>query len=204
MTVPPAPPAEPPAAAPVIGQPPAALPPGTPPAPAPEKTYASYEEWFAEQPGPTQDLVNGQIGRLQTALKSERELKEVLDKDLKKLRKGVEEGSDQAATLDKLRGDLAESTTRAAFGEAAHAAGVTNLRLAYIAAKDADLIGTDGKVDFKALKVAIPELFRQPAAPAAPPPPPTPPGGAGAGTGNPVPEGPKDMNALIRAQVGIT
>ena len=54
---------------------------------------------------------------------------------------------------------LAETERQNTFYDAAHAAGVRNLKLAWMAANDAKLVRDDGTADFSALKERFPELF---------------------------------------------
>jgi hypothetical protein len=83
--------------------------------------------------------------------------------------------------------------TKAEFYEVAHEAGVTDLKLAYIVAKEEKLIDKRGNVDFDKLKEAHPSLFASPRRP---------PGDAGAGTGGEGSGRTRDMNAAIRAAAG--
>ena len=116
----------------------------------------------------------------------------------------AEKGSEAEAQLTKLADTLAEqerksaeglaeAERRAVFYEAAHAAGITNLKLAYTVALQDEMFDKRGAVNFEALKAQYPELFGGK--------PSTPSGHAGAGTGSP-PPAQADMNAFIRGSAG--
>ncbi len=151
-----------------------------------------YDAWFAGQSKEIQDLISGNEKGLKSALQTERDTRSTLEKELRdaasKLGKGSEAETKLLATADQ----LAETTRRADFYEAGVAAGVNNLKLAYLAAKSDDLFDKRGQPDFAALKKGYPELFGVPLKL----------NGAGDGTNQNLPTGKGGMNAFIRGASG--
>jgi hypothetical protein len=122
----------------------------------------TFEKWIATQPDNIKTLVDAQLDRSQSALEAERSSRRGMEKQLKQLKElsGAAGNSDELKTqIDKLSADFQESDTRANFYEQAHLEGIKNLRLAYTAAREYDLVGKGGKVDFAELKHLAPELF---------------------------------------------
>lgn len=171
---------------------------GTPqegtPAPTTPPADVKFDEWYKSLEAPYRAAVDNHVTGLKTALGSERESRKGLEKQLRELSKQVEKGSELATQVDKMTNDLTQSERRTAFYEQAHMAGVKNLRLAWLAALDGDLINTQGEVDLGKLKEQAPELFAAPK-------PIVPPGNAGSGAGSPPAAGPT-MNEFIRAAAG--
>lgn len=155
----------------------------------------TFERWIAEQPEDVRDLIDGQLDRIKAALDSERTARTGLEKQIKAISKQAGEGSELRTQLEKLSDDMREVGGKADFYEAAHGAGVKNLRLAWIAAKDLGLL-EDGKTDFAKLKDAAPELFATVAST-----PKAPPANAGAGAGQAGARNP-NMNNFLRAAAG--
>ena len=154
----------------------------------------SFEDWAAQQPEDVKGLLDGHVAGLKSALNAERESRKAAEKNLRDLAKQAEEGSAAKKTLTEMADGLSEVTRRADFFEAAHAAGVTNLKLAYIAAQSDDLFDRAGRVDFNKLQAGYPELFgkSKPVVPA---------GNAGNGTNNTTPAK-TSMNDYIRKAAG--
>lgn len=152
---------------------------------------ASFEEWLGGQADDAKSLVTGHIGKLQNALNDERTQRRTLAKQIDDLSKQAEQGSQLRAQLEKLSGDFEGASRKAAFYEAAPAE-VTNLRLAWLVANDADLIDKDGKTNWTALKTVAPELFKRV----------TPPANAGAGAKQTGVDDGRSMNAYLRAASG--
>lgn len=153
----------------------------------------SFDKWIAAQPDGIKDLFDDHVDGLKSALEDERRERKGLAARLKELGKQADVGSELQKQLESLTGQMTEADTKASFYEGAHEAGVKNLRLAWIAAKEYDLINK-GKVDFVQLKQLAPELFG--VAKAAPPA-----GNAGNGAGQAGIQQP-DMNRAIRAMAG--
>jgi hypothetical protein len=129
----------------------------TPVAPA---QPVSFEEWYKTLAPEQQEALDVHIDGLKTALKGERDGRKTLEKQLRDLAKNADEGSELRQQLDKLATEQALTNAKASFYEAAHAANVKNLRLAWLAAQDASLVDArTGEADLKALREVAPELF---------------------------------------------
>lgn len=152
---------------------------------------ATFDEWLSSQADDARSLVTGHIGKLQNALNDERTQRRTLAKQIDDLSKQAEQGSQLRGQLEKLSGDFEGASRKAAFYEAAPAE-VTNLRLAWLVANDADLIEKDGRTNWAKLKEAAPELFKRV----------TPPGNAGAGAKQTGVDDGRSMNAYLRAASG--
>lgn len=152
------------------------------------------EKWLEAQPEHVRVALEGNVGGLKTALKSERLRGDGLEKKIREFSKAAAEGSELKAQLDKLSGELADERIKNQFYLDAATAKVTNVKLAWLAAKAEELIDNRGNVDFKALRESNPELFAAVK-------PPVPPGNQGNGVGQ---EGAKQqsMNNYIRAGTG--
>jgi len=151
-----------------------------------------YDSWLGEQPDNIKEMLSGWEGGLKTALQSERSRAKDLEKQVRDASKKLDEGSDARAQLEALADNLAAAKQESAFFEAAHAAGANNIKLLFIAAKQDDVIRSDGSSDFVQLKSVYPQLFGSTAV--------LPRGNAGDGTDPP--QGKKDMNAFIRKSAG--
>lgn len=151
------------------------------------------EKWLETQPEHVRAALEDNVGGLKTALKSERDGRKKLEDQVKKLSATAAEGSELKTQLDKLSNELAEERVKNQFILDAVGAKVTNVKLAWLAAKDANLIDSRGNVDFKALRESNPELF-------APVKTPIPPANQGNGRGD---EGAKKstMNDFIRGSL---
>jgi hypothetical protein len=105
------------------------------------------------------------------------------------LAKTATAGSDAQKQLTDLADKLAGMERQTTFYDRAHAAGVKNLRLAYLAAQEGKLVDEKGEVDWEKFRKTYPELFA--GAPA---------GNAGNGTGGG--QGKASMNDWIRQAAG--
>lgn len=152
-----------------------------------------FESWLKEQPVEIQTLLDGHTHGLKTALQSEREARKDLEKQVRDLAGKAEKGSEAQSELTQLADKIAESDRRADFFEAAHAAGVTNLKLAYTVAITDEMFDRRGSVNFETMKQAYPELFAGAAK--------LPKGNAGNGRTNNQPPT-ASMNAFIRKATG--
>lgn len=165
---------------------------GTPP--------ATWEAWQATLAPEHRALIDQHFDTrtqgLKSALESEREGKKAMEKQLRDAAAKAEAGSAAQAELTKLADEvqsssarLEEATRRAVAYEVLASAGCSNVKLAYLAAVDADAFAKDGRVDVETLRKSMPELFRA--------------GQRGdAGEGNGQPGAGADMNRLIRAAAG--
>lgn len=169
--------------------------PGTP---APSETPVKWEDWIAQQPEQIKSLIDTHTTGLKSALQSERGTRGNLEKQLKDLQAKAEKGSDLERQLGEINGQLAQENTRGEFYEAAHAAGATNLRAAYLLAKADGLIDERGKFKIEDIKGRYPEFFTPPKTP-------TPTGNAGSGAGAQPPQlsGNAAVNNAIRGAAGI-
>lgn len=152
-----------------------------------------FEKWFEVQPEKVKAGLEDHVAGLKTALKSERDGRTNTEKQLKALSKTAAEGSELKAQLDKAISELGDERIKNQFYLDAASAKVTNVKLAWLAAKAEDLIDSRGNVDFRALRESNPELF-------APVKVPVPPGNQGNGREQ---EGAKkaSMNDFIRGKV---
>jgi hypothetical protein len=154
----------------------------------------NYDAWLKEQPKPVQELMAENVKGLKTALDSERDARKDLEKQLRELAAKAEKDSDAQKKLTEMADQMGTADRKADFYEQAHAAGVTNLRLAYVVAVQDDLFDRKGQVSFETLKKSYPELFGSDKKPPTQT-------NAGAGTGQ-APDGHADMNAWIRTSAG--
>lgn len=153
-----------------------------------------FDGWLGAQDETVKGLIDTHLKGLKSALDAERTQRRDYEKQLRDAAAKLEKGSDAQKQLEEMAKRSEEDGKRADFFAAAHRAGVTNLQLAWVAAKQDQIFDRKGDVDLEALKEAYPELFTAPATTK------TPTGNAGAGTGN-VPAK-NDMNALIRRAAG--
>jgi len=155
-------------------------------APAADETF---DAWLAKQPETLKTLYATHTSGLTTALASERTAHKDLEKQLRDMAKKAGDGTEAQKSLTEQADKLAAESQKTEFYDKAHTAGVRNLKLAYLAAKEATLVNDKGDCDFTKLKTAYPELFAA-----------APKGNAGDGTGT---DGkPFSMNEQIRQKAG--
>jgi len=118
-----------------------------------------YEDWFKAQPEHVKKAIDLHTTGLKTALDSERTSRGNLEKQVRELATKAEKGSEAQTQLTQLADQLQGETQRSDFFEAAHTAGVTNLKLAYVVCQTDELFDKKGNVDFDQLKKKYPELF---------------------------------------------
>jgi hypothetical protein len=153
-----------------------------------------FDTWIAAQGDEIKSLLDGHTKGLRTALDSERTQRKEFERQLREATGKLEKDSDARKQLETLSSQLEAQGRQAEFYETAHAAGVSNLRLAWVALQqDAALSDRSGRVDWKRFQEQYPELFggAKQKAPA---------GNAGAGTQNP--PGKAGMNEFIRKAAG--
>lgn len=131
---------------------------GTPPD-SQNQTPLTFESWLTSQDDAIKKLIDGHIKGLKATLETERTQRKDFERQVKDLASKLEKGSDGWEQAEALASQIAQLERQAAFYDAAHAAGVTNLRLAWLAAQDAKLINDKNQVDLDALKAAHPQLF---------------------------------------------
>lgn len=157
------------------------------------ETPQTYEAWLATQPAAVKKLIDDNTAGLKSALTAERTGRKDAERQVRDLAAKAEKGSEAQAELEKVADQMAEADRKADFYEAAHAAGVTNIRLAYTVATQDGMFDKCGDANFEAMKQEYPELFGgTPKPPVA---------NAGAGTRKP-PTGGKSMNDYIRKASG--
>lgn len=157
-----------------------------------ESATLTFDTWYAALSTDVKDLLDDHTTGLKSALDDERRQRKSLANQMKELSKTAEAGSDLQKQLQTLTGQMSEADTKATFYEDAHLAGAKNLRLAWVAAKEYDLIGRNGAVDLAQLKTLVPELFTNKAPP---------PANAGSGANQSGLSAP-DMNKAIRTMAG--
>ena len=155
-------------------------------------TPLEFDSWLDQQPDEVKTLLDGHTKGLKSALSSEREARARLEKDLRDAARQAEKGSEMEQQLTHLADEAAEADRRASFYEDAHAAGVANLKLAYLVAVQDEMFDCQGRVNWQALKESYPELFTTARRPPA--------GNAGSGTQAPPTTG--GMNEFIRRAAG--
>lgn len=153
----------------------------------------AFDSWIKDQPENVRTMLDGHTRGLKTALDKERDDRKKLEKDLRDLAGKAEKDSDAQKKLTEMADQMGEADRRADFYEAAHAAGISNLKLAYTVAVQDEMFDRKGAVNFEEMKKGYPELFggatKKPA------------GNAGEGTNNNQPTG-KGMNDFIRRSAG--
>lgn len=151
-----------------------------------------FEAWLRGQDDSVKGLLDGHVKGLKTALDSEREARKGFEKQVRELATKVELGSEAQKQLTAMAEQIQASERRQSFYDEAHTQGVSNLKLAYLAATDAGLIDDRGRVNWEQMKKTFPQLFGAVGS--------LPKGNAGAGTQTP--PGKVDMNKIIRRAAG--
>ena len=153
----------------------------------------AFDRWIGEQDEAVKTMLDGHTSGLKSALESERENRKKLQKELRELAGKAKEGSEAQTQLTAMADRIEAADMKADFYEEAHAAGVSNLKLAFLVAQEEELFDRRGNVNFEQMKKDYPELFGgRPKVTA---------GNAGDGTGGTQPSG-QDMNSFIRAASG--
>ncbi len=107
----------------------------------------NFDAWLTNQDDSVKKLVDGHVKGLKTALDGERTRSRDLERQLRDAAAKLEKGSDAEKRLTELANQAADATRQATFYDMAHAAGVTNLKLAWTAARADDLFKKDGTPD---------------------------------------------------------
>lgn len=154
---------------------------------------ATFDGWIGGQPEPIKTLIADHEKGLKSALESERTSRQDLEGQLRDAAKKAAKEPELQKSLTEMADKLAETDRRADFYDAAHSAGVTNLKLAYLVAVQDDLFDKKGNVNFETLKGKYPELFTGKPQPGK--------GNAGAGTGG-GDQPAVGMNEIIRRASG--
>ena len=154
----------------------------------------TFDDWFGGIDDATKALVDQHVRGLKSALEAERAERKTAEKALRDAAGKLEAGSAARVDLEAQAERVAATERRASFYEIAHAAGVADLKLAWLAVSDGNLFTRRGEPDIEALRQAHPALFGAPMPARAP-------GNAGAGAGQ-TPAPPRSMNDFIRAAAG--
>ncbi|MGB4801564.1 MAG: hypothetical protein WBV59_02830 [Anaerolineae bacterium] len=161
----------------------------------PSVAQLTFDDWFGGVDDATKALVDQHVRGLKSALDAERADRKAAEKALRDTASKLEAGSAARVDLEAQAERVAATERRASFYEVAHAAGVADLKLAWLAAESSNLFTRRGEPDIEALRQQHPALFGAPTAPRAP-------GNAGAGAGQ-APTPARSMNDFIRASAGI-
>lgn len=151
-------------------------------------TQETFDGWLGKQDATIKGLVDSHVGGLKSALESERTDRKEVQRQLNAL-KAIGDPTELQGKVAQLQATLDEQTVRNEFAEDAHTKGVTNIKLAYLAAKDAGLLGK--KDCWENLQTLAPELFQKKTAP---------PAAAGTGSGA-QPNAAPTMNDFLRTMV---
>ena len=156
-------------------------------------TPPTFDDWLKGQDDTVKGLIDSHISGLQSALKSERETRKDLEKQVRDLAGKAEKGSEAEKQLTELADKLSATDKRVTAYESLSAAGCSNLKLAWLAASESGLIDGQGNVSMEKLKSQFPELFKTATS--------QPKGNAGSGAGQ-TGSGGNTMNDWIRRQAG--
>ena len=151
----------------------------------------TFEKWSESLTDEQKALMETHTKGLKGALDSERTNAANLAKQIKELSAKAEKGSELEKSLAELNSKLEDQNSYVEFLEEAGKAGVSNVKLAWIAVKQDGLIDSKGWVNFDSLKKDYPELFGEKQKSS---------GDAGAGAGGS--GGKLDMNTIIRHAAG--
>ena len=159
----------------------------------PAQGAANWESVLAGLPEEAKGLYEQHISGLKNAFEGEKERRRELSERLQEATSQLEAGSKARDQLEQLQQQLEETQRKADFATEASGQGVSNVKLAYLAAQEFETFDRRGNVQWDALREAAPELFAQQPAPR---------GNAGNGTQAPG-NRPPDIDSIIRAKVGI-
>jgi hypothetical protein len=120
----------------------------------------TWETWHGGLPDDQKGLIENHVSGLKSALDGERATRRDLERQVRDLASKAQAGSEAQTQLTQLADQLKAGEKQTAFYETAHASGVKNLRLAWIAAQsDAKYFKGNGSLDIDAFKSDYPELF---------------------------------------------
>ena len=156
----------------------------------------TFDAWLAGQDDTIKGLVSENVRGLKTALEAERADRKRFERDLRDAAAKLTANSEERKRLEDIAGQLDQASKKSAFYEQAHAAGVSDIRLAWLACQQGGYFTRRGEPDLVALKEAHPSLFGTPAAQ-------RPAGNAGSGAGAQAPSKP-GMNDFIRRAAGLS
>ncbi len=151
-----------------------------------QQTPPDFDTWLKAQPDDVKALVENGMKGLKSALTSERQQRQDIERQLREAAAKLDKGSEMQKNLESLAGKMQVMEQQADFYDQAHKLGVNDLKLAFIVAREESLIDAKGRINFDELKKAHPALFG--AAPG--------PGRVDGGAGKQPPAG--GMNALLK------
>ena len=169
--------------------------PGTDSGETPQETL-TFDAWLAGQDDAIKGLVSENVRGLKTALEAERADRKRFERDLRDAAAKLAANSEERKRLEDMAGQLDQASKQSSFYEQAHAAGVADIRLAWLACQQGEYFTKRGDPDLVALKEAHPSLFGAPAAQ-------RPAGNAGSGAGAQASPKP-GMNDFIRRAAGLS
>jgi|JFJP01.1.fsa_nt_gi Arc/MetJ-type ribon-helix-helix transcriptional regulator len=158
-----------------------------------DATPASFEEFLEAQPEAIRGLYASHSEALLNTVRATRSERDQFAAQIKKLSKGLDEGSEAKRQLDEMATQLEKTERRASFLEQAMQPEIQckNARAAFLLAEAENLFDKKGSPDWAAIRREAPELFGLPTANA----------NAGQGTAQP-PAQRKNMNDFIRKASG--
>ncbi len=124
----------------------------------------NFEKWLEGQDETVKGLYDSHTKNLKSALERERESRKAFEGQVKELLGKAEAGSELAGKLATLSTEFETAERKNAFYEEAIASGVSNLKLAWLAASTEQLFDKKSKPDFAALREKYPEVFAPAAA----------------------------------------
>jgi hypothetical protein len=156
------------------------------------ETPASFEAWMEKQDESTRALYENHINGLKTTVKTTRQERDDLAKQVREILPKAEKGSEFEKNLTETLLKLEATERRATFVEEAVKPGIDcrNPKAAYAYAVTVDAFDKKGNPDWELLKREVPELFGRS----------SPPAHGGSGTESP-PQA-NDINSMIRRAAG--
>ncbi len=129
--------------------------------PTPAAEPIVYDSWIGDQPEEVVTMLDGHTAGLKSALEAERTSSKQFEKELRVMAEKAE--GDVKLALETKADEIGKAVDAADrktnFYETAHAAGVTNLKLAYHVAVTDEMFDRLGNVNFDTMKTGFPELF---------------------------------------------
>jgi hypothetical protein len=124
------------------------------------KDELTSSKWLESLDEKSRGFYNETTQGLKRALDSERSERKEIEKKLHDLAAKAEKGSEMESKLSAVAAQFETEGRKSRFYEQAASKGVSNLRLAWVAANDGEMLTRSGDVDFEALKKHHPELFK--------------------------------------------
>lgn len=124
------------------------------------KDELTSSKWLESLDEKSKGFYNETTQGLKKALDSERSERKEIEKKLHDLAAKAEKGSEMESKLSEMAAQFETEGRKSRFYEQAASKGVSNLRLAWVAANDGEMLTRSGDVDFESLKKHHPELFK--------------------------------------------